>query len=75
MVVGWWWWVDGQIYLTSKFDSLDTSAILTDHVVVVGSAPTGTLCPIRFQGHGLEMDDKTGGASPWICRSWDFSDC
>lgn len=53
--------VDWQIYLTSKFDSLDTSAILTDHVVVMGSSPTGTLCPINFHGQGLEMDDRTGG--------------
>lgn len=52
-----------QIYLTSKVDSLDTSAILTDHVVVVGSSPVGTVCPIQFQGQGLEVDDKTGGTS------------
>lgn len=51
----------GQIYLCSKFESLDTSALLTDRVVLVGSSIQGTNTAIQFHGRGLEVDDKTGG--------------
>lgn len=51
-----------RVYLTSKFGSLDGSALLTDRVVVAGeSGGGGRLPPMRFAGrHGLEADARTG---------------
>ena len=57
---GGWPWT--QVYLTSKFDSLDTTALLTDRVVVAGSSAQVKGAPLLdFRGHSLEVDDKSGG--------------
>jgi len=50
-----------RVYLTSKFASLDSTALLTDQVVVGGSSAQGRLPVLRFEGHPLEMDERTGG--------------
>lgn len=51
-----------RVYLTSKFGSLDGSALLTDRVVIAGeSGGGGRRPPVRFAGrHGLEADARTG---------------
>ncbi|EWM21574.1 apoptosis inducing factor [Nannochloropsis gaditana] len=49
-----------RVYLTSKFASLDSTALLTDHVVVGGSSSQGRLPTFDFEGHPLEADAKTG---------------
>lgn len=50
-----------RVYLTSKFASLDSTALLTDQVVVGGSSAQGRLPVLRFEGHPLEVDERTGG--------------
>jgi hypothetical protein len=51
-----------RVYLTSKFGSLDGSALLTDRVVIGGESGGGGRRPaVRFAGrHGLEADGRTG---------------
>lgn len=51
-----------RVYLTSKFASLDGSALLTDRVVIGGeSGGGGRRPPVRFAGkYGLEGDGRTG---------------
>ncbi len=51
-----------RVYLTSKFASLDGSALLTDRVVVGGESGGGGRRPrVRVAGrHGLEADARTG---------------
>jgi hypothetical protein len=56
-----------QIYLCSKFDTLDTSMLLTDHIAVVGSSEnSGSRPSIDFQGQSLELHEKTGGGGAWM---------
>ncbi len=50
-----------RVYLTSKFPSLDATALLTDQVVVCGSSAQGRLSVVKFEGHPLEVDGRTGG--------------